>query len=65
VTAPGSSASARLLAAVRERGEDSVRLALEAPIKRHRIEVSNLAAAGPKIDNIAAPDALAANMVEA
>jgi hypothetical protein len=42
-----------------------VRIALEAAINQHRIEASDLAAVGPKIDNVAVPNALAAYVVEA
>jgi hypothetical protein len=56
---------ARLLGAVCEHGEDRVRLALEAAINQHRREASELAAAEPRIDNVAVPDALAAYVVEA
>ncbi len=56
---------ARLLGAVCEQGEDRVRLALEAAINQHRVEVPDLPAPGPKIDNDAVPEALAANVVEA
>jgi hypothetical protein len=56
---------ARLLGVVCEHGEDRVRLALEAAINRHRSEASDLATVGPKIDNVAVPDALAAYVVEA
>jgi hypothetical protein len=42
-----------------------VRLALEAAINQHRIEGSNLRAPGPKLENVAIPDALAAYVVEA
>jgi hypothetical protein len=56
---------ARLLGVVCEHGEDRVRLALEAAINQHRSEALDLAASGPKIDNVAVPDALAAYVVEA
>jgi hypothetical protein len=56
---------ARLLGAVCEQGEDRVRLALEAAINQHRVEVPDLPAPGPKIDNVAVPEALAAYVVEA
>ncbi len=56
---------ARLLGVVCEQGEDRVRLALEAAINQHRIGVLDLPAPGPKIDNVAVPDALAAYVVEA
>jgi hypothetical protein len=56
---------ARLLGAVCEQGEDRVRLALEAAINQHRIGVLDLPAPGPKIDNVAVPEALAAYVVEA
>jgi hypothetical protein len=56
---------ARLLGAVCEHGEDRVRLALEAAIEQHRSEAPDLAAAEPRIENVAVPDALAAYVVEA
>jgi hypothetical protein len=56
---------ARLLGAVCEHGEDRVRLALEAAIKQHRSEAPHLAAAEPRIENVAVPEALAAYVVEA
>ena len=56
---------ARLLGAVCEHGEDRVRLALEAAIKQHRSEAPDLAAAEPRIENVAVPEALAAYVVEA
>jgi hypothetical protein len=56
---------ARLLRAVCEHGEDRVRLAREAAISQHRIEGSDLPAPGPKIENVAVPDALASYVVEA
>jgi hypothetical protein len=37
----------------------------EAAIKQHRSKVPDLAAAEPRIDNVAVPDALAAYVVEA
>jgi transposase len=55
---------ARLLGAVCKHGEDRVRLALEAAINRHRREVSDLATTGPKIENVAVPDALASYVIE-
>jgi transposase len=54
---------ARLLGAVCEHGEDRVRLALEAAINRHRSEASELA--GPKLEHVAVPDALASYVIEA
>jgi len=54
-----------LLGVVCEHGEDRVRLALEAAIKQHRSEAPDLAAAEPRIENVAVPDALAAYVVEA
>ena len=56
---------ARLLGAVCEHGEDRVRLALEAAINQHRIELPDLPVPGPKIDHVTVPDALAAYVVEA
>jgi hypothetical protein len=56
---------ARLLGAVCEHGEDRVRVALEAAISQHPIEMLDLPAHRPKIDNVAVPDALAAYVVEA
>jgi transposase len=56
---------ARLLGVVCEHGEDRVRRALEAAINQRRCEVSDPLTIGPKIDNIAVPDALAAYVVEA
>jgi transposase len=56
---------ARLLGAVCEHGEDRVRLALEAAINQHRSAASDPPPTGPKVDNIAVPDALAAYVVEA
>jgi transposase len=56
---------ARLLGAVCEHGEDPVRLALEAAINRHRSAASELARTGPKIENVAVPDALASYVIEA
>ena len=53
---------ARLLGAVCEHGEDRVRLALEAAINQHRID---LPAPGPKLEHVAVPDALASYVVEA
>src|ERR1700730_7666603 len=56
---------ARLLGVVCEHGEDRVRLALEAAINQHRIDVLDLPVPGPKLENVAVPDALAAYVVEA
>jgi hypothetical protein len=56
---------ARLLGVVCEHGEDRVRLALEAAINQHRIEVLELPAPRPKIEHVAVPDALASYVVEA
>jgi transposase len=57
---------ARLLGAVCEHGEDRVRLALEAAINRkHGSAASALARTGPKIENVAVPDALASYVIEA
>ena len=56
---------ARLLGAVCEHGEERVRLALEAALNRHRIEAPDLEVPGPKLENVAVPDALAAYVVEA
>lgn len=56
---------ARLLGVVCEHGEERVRLALEAAINQHLIEVPDLPAPGPQIDKVAVPDALAAYVVEA
>ena len=56
---------ARLLGVVCEHGEDRVRVALEAAINQHRIEALDLEVPGPKIENVAVPDALAAYVVEA
>jgi len=41
---------ARLLGAVCEHGEDRVRLALEAAINQHRIDVLDLPVPGPKLE---------------
>jgi hypothetical protein len=59
----GELEAARLLGAVCEHGEARVRLALEAAINPHRSEASDLA--GPKIENVAVPDALASYVIEA
>jgi hypothetical protein len=56
---------ARLLGAVCEHGEDRVRMALEAAISQHRLDVLDLPAPGPKLENVAVPNALAAYVVEA
>jgi len=56
---------ARLLGVVCEHGEDRVRLALEAAINQHCIDVLDLPVPGPKLENVAVPDALAAYVVEA
>ena len=56
---------ARLLGVVCEHGEDRVRLALEAAINQDRIDVLDFPAPGPKLENVAVPDALAAYVVEA
>jgi len=55
----------RLLGAVCEHGEDRMRLALEAAINQHRIDVLDLPVPGPKLENVAVPDALASYVVEA
>ncbi len=56
---------ARLLGAVCEHGEERVRLALEAAIAQHRIDAAELPDPGPKVENVAVPDALAGYVVEA
>jgi len=56
---------ARLLGAVCEHGEERVRLALEAAVNQHRVEVSELSASQPVSENVTVPDALASYVVEA